>query len=683
MFLPWSWSGAARGLVALWCTLALLLASCQGSEDGGAGGEDAADRLTDAGSGKGQPRAQEAALRHPYAQGDGGMVLGMIDGFEPRAWPMPAPPPRIFPDAGPMVVEEEEEEEEMDEDAGMTPRPRPTPRPPPDDDVDAGPPVLDGTAFANAIFVTGLGGYRADTGETGERHGPGGVFADLDGDDYPDLVLVTGPGEPAQLFHNQEDPSTGERVFDNTPLPGTTGGGTGAVAADYDNDGDLDVFVTNYAAPDVLYRNRFVEDGVLSLEDVTASTDPTPDVDDGQYGVGAPRWADGELLMSMTAAWADVDRDGFVDLYVGTHNGFVNNPDVGPQPGQRDTLFLNNGDGTFTDVTMAMGVPGWETESGEHQNTEQQFASTNAATFMDMNGDPWPDLLVTNKTWTSTDVEMWYINLGEDGEGNWLGFENVSYALPGAGQDVAPLAMGAAAADIDNDGDLDVVVTDFEDPVMLEQRGLVDDLPSMRRVSCCFAGYSWGAVFEDFDRDGLLDLHISTNSGRTDGYYEGPIGDSGSRASPLGLGQRRQSRGTMVADYDRDSWPDLFVVNLAGTSALFRNQLADHLEDAQDRRFLSLLLEGDPDLPGDHRSSRDAIGARVFVIADTHGTGLVTMRRDLQSGGSNATSSGSMWLRFGLGLAETADVTIQWPSGRMTTLMGVAADSHLRVTETD
>jgi len=332
---------------------------------------------------------------------------------------------------------------------------------------------------------------------------------------------------------------------------------------------------------------------------------------------------------------------------------------------------------------MTAGVPGYETELGEYKNSEQEFASANAVSFMDLNGDAWPDLLVTNKTWTSTDVAMWYLNLGDDAEGNWLGFDSITYDMPDSLQRIADLPMGVAASDMDNDGDLDIVVTDFLDPVVLRNDGLLGGLPQFKRQDCCKAGYTWGVVLEDFDRNGYLDMHISTNGNLTDNYYTGPVEPGvGNSASVLGLGQRRQSRGTMVADYDRDGWPDLFVVNLAGTSALYRNQYALKVNPSE-RRFLAIRLHGDPSLAGPYKSTRDALGARVFVTAATNGATPVTMRRDLQSGGSNATSSGDMWLRFGVGVASTADVTIQWPSGRMTTLNGVAVDQYLTVTETE
>jgi hypothetical protein len=567
-------------------------------------------------------------------------------------------------------------------DAGVPP---PPPPPPPvfgTGDDDAGSQFLTPGTFENLIFATGLGAYRADTAEDGERHGPGGTFADLDNDGFPDLVLCTGPNVPHALYRNVAA-DDGGRQFVHVPLEDDLGGGVGAVAADYDNDGDLDVFIGNYGTADRLYRNRFVEDGVLSLEDVTAATDPTPDdPDDEQAGVGTPRWNGQQLLQTMTAAWADVNRDGFPDLYVGTHNGSRDNPDVGDLPGQRNTLLLNGGDGTFTDVTDWANVGGWQSELGEHESSEQVFSSTNAVLFFDMNGDPWPDLLVSNKTWTLREVEAFYLNRGTDAEGNWLGFSFVSYDFPADGERVASLAMGVAAADHDNDGDIDLYFTDVSAPGLLEPDGMESGLPVYHRDRGMDPGYSWGAIWEDFDHDGWLDLHVSTNSGVRDQVYRSSGISRSTAARDWGLDQRRNARGTMAADFDRDGWLDLFVVNLSGTSSLYRNRIVEEI-DPSERHWIALKLIGDPSLPGEYRSSRDALGARVFVTARVAPGEVVTMRRDVQSGGSNAASTSSLWLELGTGEATSVDVTVQWPSGRMSTLMDVPADGYRVIVETE
>ncbi|MCA9298264.1 MAG: VCBS repeat-containing protein, partial [Phycisphaerales bacterium] len=265
--------------------------------------------------------------------------------------------------------------------------------------------LLASSALAQPLFVDlasdlGLSDYVATTGDA---HGPGGVFTDLDLDGYPDLYLVHGPEVTSGnvLYINVPGVGGGRSFLAPAGAMGANDAGpaTGAIAGDYDNDGDLDLYVTNFDAPNVLYRNMLKEGGVLKFVDVTARTDPTPGVEDDQWGVGIA-YADGVALdNSVTAAWADVDRDGDLDLYVGNHNGWYQRPIEGPfdVPGRRDVFYLNNGNGTFTERTMEAGVPGFVTDGGAFVTSNQRFSSTNAVVFADVDNDRWPDLFVTNK----------------------------------------------------------------------------------------------------------------------------------------------------------------------------------------------------------------------------------------------------------------------------------------------
>ncbi|MEE8156193.1 MAG: VCBS repeat-containing protein, partial [Phycisphaerales bacterium] len=314
------------------------------------------------------------------------------------------------------------------------------------------------TAIAQSWFVdktveVGLGDYRA---ESGDSHGPGAVFADLDNDGYPDLYLMRAFGNPNELYHNVEGIG-GARQFQAVPDQGGAGDGgdaTGAIAGDYDNDGDLDLYVLNFDQPNVLFRNQLVETGQWVFIDVTAQTDPTPGVNDDQYGVGMAFYEDVALDNSLTAAWADVDRDGDLDLYVGNHNGNTFFVPEGPfnVAGRRDVFYINNGDGTFSDMTMAYGVPGYESADGEFMTFDQRFSSSNAVIFADFNNDGWPDLLVTNKVGGPTDRDMLYMNLGSSGDGTWLGFVLVTYDLVPTFGDMSGGAMGVDVADLDRDG---------------------------------------------------------------------------------------------------------------------------------------------------------------------------------------------------------------------------------------
>lgn len=552
-------------------------------------------------------------------------------------------------------------------------------------------------AFVDVAKTVGLSGYRGGTSEPGENHGPGGLFADLDEDGYPDLILAVPANNALKVYRNVASASTPMgRDLVPTPLAGAvTRGGTGVVAGDVDNDGDLDLFVTYWNLPDVMYANRLAETGSLSFEDVTASTvaAPTP----GQTQAGVAKGMDGAnaLLLSMTAAFADVDRDGLLDLYVGTHNGHWNAPQVGALPGQRNTLFRNLGDGTFKDITVEANAVGWQAnEDGVTQTDYQRHSSTNAVIFADLDNDRWPDLIVTNKTRHPTNRDMLYRNLGRDAAGVWRGFEVINWDLFPAWGATNPLSMGIDAADVDNDGDVDLYITDWAtfgsvpgpNELWLNRFAQTGQV-GFDLAPHCTGAYSWGARFEDFDNDGYLDLHVASNIGEYDLLY---MARRGSAAAPLwaemaaaaGVRQRQNSRGSMTADLDRDGWMDLFVVNLDDAPRLYWNRWRAF--DAGARHWLAVKLVGDPTAPGPYRSTRDAIGAKVTVVADVDGDGVPeALTRWVTSGSSSATSTSSLELEFGLGVAEVVDVVVAWPSGRDTSQLGVGVDQRLVLSEGD
>ncbi len=542
--------------------------------------------------------------------------------------------------------------------------------------------------FVDIAGDVGLSGYRATMGDD---HGPGGVFADLDNDGYPDLYLLRAmtlaPPGTNQLFLNRPGTDGGRTFIEAPDAAGADdpGPATGAIAADYDNDGDLDLYVTNFDGTNVLYRNTLMEVGTLQFIDVTASTDPTPGIFDDQHGVGAAFHDGVELDNSLTAAWADVDGDGWLDLYVGNHNGYYKTPGVfeGPfdVPGRRDILYRNNGDGTFTDVTMDAGVPGWEGPAGEQQTAFQRFSSSNAVIFADLDQDGWVDLWLTYKICGPDDRDMLFRILCTDAGGRWLGFEQMTYTIPGTFGAASPFAMGIDVADVDNDGDLDAYITDWSDPIDPTSPGLYDLwLGSMADSSdlgfelaidtspsyAAPAKLSWGAQFQDFDNDGWQDLHVTTSFPFRDYLYMNTGSGFEERAIELGIDRdRREARGSMSADFDRDGWVDVFVVNIDGlASALFRNEMP---ATSGDHGFVSLKLVGDPDGPGVKRSSLDAIGATVILTADIDGDGSIgpreTQTKIVTSGSSNAASTSSFELEFGLGMASTAQARVRWPSG--------------------
>lgn len=535
--------------------------------------------------------------------------------------------------------------------------------------------------FFNVQARVGLGGYVASSGERGEVHAPGGVFTDLDQDGFADLVLVTRAGQPSYLFHNvpeASDPSGKSRRFEPRAIGAELPGSTGAIAADVDNDGDLDVYITNNGE-NILYRNLLAETTELRFENVTRATDPTPDVDDDQLGVGLARHDGVTLEHSLTAAFGDYDRDGWVDLYVGNHLLMPDDPAAAAtfRPGERDTLYHNNGDGTFTDVTLTHGVTGWQNAEGSYEDEYQVFSSTNAVTWADFNDDLWPDLFVSNKCGTPSDVDLLYLNRGVGADGEFLGFDPVTHRLTPPFGYLAELAMGVMAKDHDNDGDLDVYLTDIASNPMWENTFADTGVVDFQYVQGFDCTWSWGAQWQDFSNDGWLDLHASTSAEFRDCLWLHTA--DGVHASGLGLGldQRRSSRGTMSADYDLDGWLDLVVLNLDGPPSLFQN-----VGPSDQARWLTLSLVGRPRQGGAPSSTRDALGARVVVAVDLEGDGTLSrLRRDVTSGDSNSASTSSLALHFGVGKATSVDVEIHWPSGEQSWLSAVDTNQFMVVEE--
>jgi hypothetical protein len=507
-------------------------------------------------------------------------------------------------------------------------------------------------------------------------HGPSGVFTDLNEDGYPDLYLVTSARRPNQLFVNVPGPFGG-RTFElmDDSGSGDLGDAVGAVASDYDNDGDVDLYVLNVNQPNLLLQSQWAQSSRLTFIDVTAATDPTPSVDDDQFGVATTRYEGSFLNKSLTAAWADVDRDGHLDLYVGNHNGAIASPTEGPVPGQRDILYHNDGDGTFTDITMLAGVPGYVSANGAFSTENQHFSSSNAVIFVDLNNDSWPDLFVTNKAGGPDDRDMLYMNLGAGEDESWLGFKGVTYELPIPFGHVTDGAMGVDVADFDNDGDLDIYVTDVgplfvsggENDLWINQLSETGEM-AFQHSDMMPGSYSWGAQWQDFNNDGWIDLHVATHVLKRDFLYFNDEGEFEELGAAVGIGQIRNTRGDLTADYDRDGLVDMFEINLNNErSKLYHNNLAA----GAGARFLSIQLVGDPSTPAPYRSTRDAVGARVEIVADLNGDGIIGPRerqlREVVAGNGNAAGTSSMRLEVGMGFARSAEIEILWPSGRRST----------------
>jgi hypothetical protein len=503
-----------------------------------------------------------------------------------------------------------------------------------------------------------------ERGGTDERHlmeimSGGGLFLDADGNGWPDVLLVDGGSlvDPAvrgahRLYLNRGD-GTFEDVSASAGLVHRAYG-VGACAADVDNDGRTDVYVTSVGG-NVLYRNQ----GDGRFADVTAGAGVAGDA------------------FSASCAFADVDRDGDVDLYVVNYvDARIDNAVFCGDAGKglriychpltfdplQDVLYRNEGDGTFTDVTVEAGI-------APHRGNGL------GAVFGDYDDDGWVDLFVAND---NTPNFLFH----NDGDGTFSevallsGVAVASDGMPRAG-------MGTDFGDYDGDGDLDLFVTNHELEAHTLFRNLGDGLfedvtfPSgVGRATLPFVGFGTG--FLDLDNDRDLDLAIVNghvmnspeyfrpgateaqanlvlrNDGR--GRFEDVTGEAGAMILP-GI-----SRTLAAADIDSDGDLDVLVTNNGGAPELLRNSGA---------RGGSVLLR----LVGT-RSNRDAIGARVRLTA-----GGVTQIREVRAG-SSYLGQHELRVHVGLGAAAAIErLEIRWPSGLDEIVEGAAPGAALTITE--
>jgi hypothetical protein len=506
-----------------------------------------------------------------------------------------------------------------------------------------------------------------------ETVGSGVALLDYDNDGWLDIYLVNGstfpalagkqPAPSAALFHNNHD-----GTFTNVAAKaGVTNDrwGFGAVVGDYDNDGWPDLYVTSFGGNRLYHNNH---DGTF--------TDVAP-----KAGVALGGWSTG-------STWGDYDGDGRLDLFVpgyvhmdpadlqaaedgqqpgaGSKTAFCTFRGVGVMCGPRglkgepDHLFHNNGDGTFTDVSVKAGV----SDSHGYYGL--------SSLFVDVNGDGKPDLLVAD----DSTPNYLYLNKG-DGTFEDASFES-GYALNEGGRETA--AMGIGVGDLTHTGRLDIYNTTFSDDYNPLYRNDGDanftDIAyqaGVAELTIPFLG--WGTGFFDYDNDGWLDLFV-VNGHVYPGVDKQKWGTTWAQRPLLfhnecgrlelvpavegtGLAKLATARGMAFGDLFNDGKIDVVVNNMDGTPSLFRNVTGTVPDGAATtatataaNHWLEFKLEGAG------KSPRDAIGAAMFVIAEGF-----RQRADVIAGGSFA-SSPDQRLHFGLGQAGKVDrIEIRWPDG--------------------
>ncbi len=512
--------------------------------------------------------------------------------------------------------------------------------------------------------VSAAAGLAEDHYESATRHSLGVNWIDYNRDGWADLFLVGGsPPYAPRLFHNNGD-GTFTRLDSHLPaLPEVEM--SGSVFADYDGDGDDNLFLyTDQAdfggfdpnAPDgpleLLLKNLWVESG-------GALPQATPLFEEVAGPAGVADAADPPLgalpgHRSKTAGWLDYDRDGCIDLYVGR---LVMN--AGGSPANQDRLYRGRCDGTFEDVTAVVN-PGTDP-------TTYRAALAFLAAHLD--DDLWPDLYVVN---VSNSDPQPYINdliYRNDGDGS---FTEISGLMPGVGND-SQAGMGLDVADIDHDGDWDLYISDLTNTTLdQEPLGNVFYLGSgdgtFADNSAPAAGVegapSWGVNFFDVDHDTFEDIFVSSmgNAGTEMLYMNNGDGTFTNIGNTVGI-DTDDSRGSAVADYDHDGDLDLAVVDQDGPLRLYRNDTAAAGPWTQVR-------------PLRLASTRDPTGAAV--AATVRGP---TLLRQVK-GGSSAHSQDSLTVHFGLGAASTVEtLRVRWPSGQENVLTNLLADRFLDIVE--
>jgi hypothetical protein len=524
------------------------------------------------------------------------------------------------------------------------------------------PPVFTEVAQGSGVTFLHVAGRTPEKNMI-ETMGSGVCFLDYDSDGDADLYFVQSgpvPGRPGprptSVLYRNDGHGKFTDVTASAGVGNADGYGMGCAAADFDNDGDEDLYVTNFG-PNKLYRNNgngtFTEIG-------------------RKAGVANPLW-------STSTAFADYDNDGRLDLFVANYVDFAmdNNkwcgdfqrklraychPDA--YEGLPDALYHNNGDGTFTEVTRKAGLT-------EH------WGKGLGAVFSDLDDDGDLDLYVAKDSVPNA----LYRN---NGNGT---FTDVTLdSSTGYSEDGKPEAgMGTDAGDYDGDGKFDLFVVHLSGEVNELYRNLgglrfeVATYPAgIAEVGVLWVGF--GTNFFDYDNDGDADIYVANGHivdniprfndalsyAQRDFLYEnvggGKFREDGRRHGAY-FSQAFVGRGMALADMDQDGDLDVAVSNSDQRAVLLRN------DGGSSRHYLRLKLTGT-------RSNRDAIGAKVTVTA------AGKRQIDEVRSGTSYLSQNELVLHFGLGAATQAEkVEIRWPSGKRQTLSGVRADQTLAVTE--
>lgn len=485
-----------------------------------------------------------------------------------------------------------------------------------------------------------------------ESDGGGAAFLDYNQDGFIDIYACSGTWiegfikseKPAELSGNKLFRNKGDGTFEDVTRKAGVGGpwySMGVSAADFNNDGYTDLYISNYG-PNVLLKNN----GNGTFTDITKRANVA-----------------GGKECSIGATWLDYDNDSYLDLYVGNFLEFDPDykyyyaPDGFPGPlaydAQKDVLYHNNGDGTFEDVTEKMGII-------DIDGRAMGVGST------DYDDDGWVDIYVAN------DHTLNYLWHNEGGKRFVNNGTMSGTAFSQAGE--ATVSMSVDYADFNDDGLIDLFVSDDTYCSLYENlgNGIFVDKGIASNISMAAAQFvGWSSSFLDYDNDGDVDIFKTNGAlkhlyGQEDQLFEN-MGGGKFRDISLELGEYFQrelvGRGACIGDYDNDGDLDIFIMNLNDYSVFLRNNKGNN------NNWLIIKLTGTT-------SNRDGIGSKVRL---TSGGKTQTALRKSTTG---YLSQNDPRIHFGLSKNEMADrIEIKWPSGKIQILENIKANQILEVIE--
>jgi hypothetical protein len=508
--------------------------------------------------------------------------------------------------------------------------------------------------------------FKHNSGAFGKKYlpetmGAGCAFLDYDNDGWQDVLLVNSMNWPERkgaksfpaLYHNNRN-STFTDVTREAGLMQEMYG-LGCAVADYDNDGNADIYIT-CLGPDRLFRNL----GGGKFADVTAKAGTI------------------DTAFSTSAAWVDYDKDGKLDLFVCNYVDWAVEKDLyctldgknksycTPESykGQSATLYRNRGDGTFENVTERAGL----------QDTS---AKSLGVALIDFDGDGWTDLFVAN----DTQPNKLYRNNGNGTFTDAAMTAGVAFSEAG----VARAGMGVDAADYDGSGRPSLIIGNFSNEMMAlyhnEGTGLfIDEAPTSTIGQSSLLTLTFACFFFDYDLDGLPDIfaangHVSDDISAVQPKVKYPqpphmfrnLGKKRFEAVTPKLGRAMQqtavARGAAYGDFDLDGDLDLLITANNGPARLLRN------DGGNQNNLLRVKTQGVV-------SNRDGIGAKISLkLADGGLWGVVKT-------GSSYCSQSELPVTFGLGKADKVlRIEVTWPSGRLDTLTDVNANQEIVIQE--